>query len=420
MQNTLFAKSKAAQRTLGAAAALALLGATAGGALADPPVTMAPPIDPAGPVYSTPGDDGGFSGADGSVAAPIAPPVTTAAEASSSVFNWKEVPENQKVPLTRAVFDRGGYQLYDTVGETIVVPFVNNNLYVMKFAVSPDGTTYFVNTGSAPVLYCPRGYYLENAAVPGSRWYPFTEKFHPVEPVFLGIAPSYDVFIDAGWYPGAFFYGGYFGYSPFVFGVSVFEPTFGLTIFFGGHHYYGWGPYENFYRFHGGYERIGYYNRGYYREAGHFNAGRIGDFRGAGAGRYAFGHGVAGGGGRIFNGAGHPMYAHRTGGSFGGGEHTFATNRATGGSFGGGHTFRGAGVSAGHYSGGSFGGRSYTSSGSHSFGGGLSGSARPAFQGGHAFGGGSASSYHGGGGHGGGFSSHVSGGGGHGGGGNRH
>ena len=30
---------------------------------------------------------------------------------------------NRKVPITRAIFDQGGYQLLDDVGETIVVPF---------------------------------------------------------------------------------------------------------------------------------------------------------------------------------------------------------------------------------------------------------------------------------------------------------
>ena len=90
------------------------------------------------------------------------------------------------MPLTRAVFDQNGYQLFDTVGETILVPFTNNNLYVMKFAPSPDGTLYLVNQGDVPVLYVPAGGYLENAAVAGARWYPFPDEFRPAQPVFLG------------------------------------------------------------------------------------------------------------------------------------------------------------------------------------------------------------------------------------------
>jgi hypothetical protein len=103
-----------------AAAAAALLSTTTR-VRADEPVTMAPPVQDAG------GDIAIDRSADNGSA--------------DSVFNWKEVPANQQVPVRRAVFDQGGYQLYDKAGETIVVPFTDNNLYAMKFAVSHDGTT---------------------------------------------------------------------------------------------------------------------------------------------------------------------------------------------------------------------------------------------------------------------------------------
>ena len=92
---------------------------------------------------------------------------------NSNVFDWTDVPQNQVVPVERAAFDAGGYQIYDTTGDTIVVPFTNNNLYVMEFAKSTDGTMYFVNDGNEPILYVPRGGYLENATVPGycPFWY---------------------------------------------------------------------------------------------------------------------------------------------------------------------------------------------------------------------------------------------------------
>jgi hypothetical protein len=52
----------------------------------------------------------------------MAPPIDSAygapAPAGDSVFEWNEVPEDQQVPIERAVFDRAGYQLYDSVGET--------------------------------------------------------------------------------------------------------------------------------------------------------------------------------------------------------------------------------------------------------------------------------------------------------------
>jgi hypothetical protein len=231
-------------RTAIVATAAALL-AIATAAQADDSVTMAPPIGgssiSAGGAYNTSAD---------------------------SVFNWSEVPVNQQVPLRRAAFDQGGYQLYDTAGETIVVPFTNDNLYVMKFAPSPDGTLYFVNEGSAPVLYVPQGGYLDNATVPGGKWYPFSDEFRPSEPVFLGIAPSWNDYVDMGWYPGMTYYGGYWGYNPFV-GDGVFVATPGLVIIIGGSHYYGWHRYHDYwYRHHPPY-RITYYNRNVYHWASH-------------------------------------------------------------------------------------------------------------------------------------------------------
>lgn len=186
----------------------------------------------------------------------MAPPVAAQSDQvgaadSDSVFQWTEVPENQQVPLTRAVFDQNGYQLYDTVGETIQVPFANNNLYVMKFALSPTGDMYFVNTGDYPVLYVPQNGYLENASVPGARWYPFSDTFHPAQPVFLGVAPSWSAFIGMGWYPNMVFYGGYYSHSAFVAG-GVFLPTVGLSIVIGGTPYHSWAGYHNYYIGHPG------------------------------------------------------------------------------------------------------------------------------------------------------------------------
>ena len=107
--------------------------------------------------------------------------------APDTTFQWTEVPQNQRVPLTRAVFDQNGYQLFDTAGETVLVPFADNNLYVMKFAPSDDGTLYLVNDGNVPVLYVPQGGYLENATVAGARWYPFPETFRPQSRSFWGL-----------------------------------------------------------------------------------------------------------------------------------------------------------------------------------------------------------------------------------------
>jgi hypothetical protein len=208
---------------MGALSAIALMSL---GTIAycDDPVTMAPPIV-----------------ADSTQTTTSATPNASA----NTVFNWSEVPQNQNVPINRAVFDQGGYQLYDNAGETLVVPFANNNLYVMKFAVSGDGTTYFVNTGSYPVLYLPKDGYLENASVAGAKWYPFTNGFNPTTPVFLGCAPSWPVFVDMGWYPDMVYYGGYWCDGP-VFRVDTVVPCAGLFFQIGGVHYVGWHSYDRY------------------------------------------------------------------------------------------------------------------------------------------------------------------------------
>lgn len=182
----------------------------------------------------------------------LAPPVASAPAPSSSsdmIFNWKEIPVDTKVPLTKATFDQGGYQLYDEVGETIVVPFDNNNLYVMKFAQTTEPNFYFTNQDGVPVLYVPAGGYLENAAVPGATWFPFSEKFHPAQPVFIGIAPSWTAFVSMAWYPNMVVHCGYWTSRPYVSGVIV-TPAFAFSIVLGGTHYHGWNPYLGYVRVH--------------------------------------------------------------------------------------------------------------------------------------------------------------------------
>src|SRR5438034_1084223 len=70
---------------------------------------------------------------------------------SMGVYQWQDVPQGQQVPVNRATFDQGGYKVYAASGETIVVPFANQNLYAMKFGRSYTGQAYFVNEGDAPV-----------------------------------------------------------------------------------------------------------------------------------------------------------------------------------------------------------------------------------------------------------------------------
>jgi hypothetical protein len=349
---------------------------------ADDSVTMAPPIQPS----ISQSNDGTYN--DGTYQ-DVSQDTTNTSQ--DSVFNWTEVPQNQRVPLTRAVFDKGGYQLYDTQGETIIVPFANQNLYVMKFGLSDDGSTYFENEGTVPVLYIPRDGYLENASAPGTRWFPFPKEYHYAQPVFLGVAPSYVDFVDMGWYPGMVCYGGYYSHTSFISG-GIFLPTIGLSFFIGGHPYYGWHGYHHYYDNHPAPYHVTIVNNNFYHNNYNHFGGRPGGF-----------------GDRPFNGTGHPYYAGRSfgGRSFANGQHSGVANggRSFGGgnggrSFGGGgqtiwahRTFRGVpGSNTNVRSFGSsqpeFGG-SHASNGARHFGGGDNSLGSPARPSGQSFGGGS-------------------------------
>lgn len=194
------------------------------------PQTMAPPVNNQ-PMMS----------------APAGMPAQGAPQSgTNNVWSWQDVPQNQNIPITRAVFDQGGYQLYATSGETITVPFANQNMYVMKFGKT-SGQMYFVNEAGAPTLYVPNGGYLENAAAQGAHWYPFPNNFAYTRPVYMGLAPTWGDYVAMGWYPGMMYYGGYWGYNPWRVGLS-YSPMPGLYVNIGGHPYYGWNSYHTYYR----------------------------------------------------------------------------------------------------------------------------------------------------------------------------
>jgi len=266
------------RKALSTAAAAGLLACSAL-AYADSPITMAPPVD-----------------ADSAQTVAGSPAYVT----PNSVFNWTEMPRDQQVLITRAIFDRGGYQLYDSAGETIVVPFTNDNLYVMKFARSHDGRMYLVNEGDAPVLYVPDGGYLANATVSGARWYPFSDDFQPAEPVYMGLAPSWPDYVDMGWYPGMICSGGFYGYNPFFPG-AVFLPTIGFFFDVGGHRFHRFDDFRRFHRIHPAPFRIGFHDRDVYRWSRHSEIHRFN----TAAGRPYFAH-------RPFRGSRTPFFAHRT------------------------------------------------------------------------------------------------------------
>jgi hypothetical protein len=218
----------------------------------------------------------------------------------SSVYNYSEIPMGVDVPIASAVFDRGGYQLYDTNGETIVVPFSHNNFYVLRYAVSWDDCEHFRYTSDGPVLFLPPGAGVANGFCPGAYWYPITQYYEPSTPVYIGIAPSWGDFVSMGWYPGMYYRGGYGWHSG---GVAV--ALAGLTIVLGGgNSYSGWGGYQSYYHVHPAPYHTTYYQQNVYSWAQHPVASRphfVGHGQGAAAlhPRYA---------GPTFTTSAHPVY----------------------------------------------------------------------------------------------------------------
>ena len=324
-----------------------------------PPTTMAPPMN-SSPAMTAP-----------MPAAPMTAPV--AAGGQNGVYNWTDVPTGRQEPVQRAVFDQGGYQLYTPDG-TVVVPFQNQNLYVMKFGQSNNGQTYFVNDGQVPTLFLPPGGYLENAVAQGAKWYPFSQNFNYAQynqPMYVGPAPSWNQFVGMGWYPGMAYYGGYYGMHPYGMGYG-FAPMVGLTFLIGGASYYGWNSYHSYYGSHPGYIRNTIVNQNIYHAAS-MGGGRT--FGGSRSSSF-------GGGGRTgsFGSSGRgSAFGSRPSGGFGSSTRGFGSSPSSSGSFGRGSS--GFGSSAPR-SGGSFGGSRPSSFGG-SFGGGRSGGF-----GGSSFGGG--------------------------------
>jgi hypothetical protein len=319
-----------------------------------PPANMAPPVNNAPPMASAP------------MGAPM----------GQNVWQWQDVPQGQQIPVTRAVFDQAGYQIFANTGETIVVPFANNNLYVMRFGRT-GGQPYFVNEGDAPVLYVRPDFALENASAQGARWYPLPDNYAYSRPVYVSFAPSWSDYMGMSWYPGMAYYGGMYGYHPYS---LAWMPGFYINI--GGTRYNNYASYHTYYTRNPGYRTsVVYHNYSAPRSTGSFGSGRSSGSTGSfGNGRRSSGFGGSAGStgsfgsGRTSSGFGG---AGGSSGSFGNGRSNasgsaFGSSRPSGSSssFGGSGRTSGSYNSAPRASSGSFGGGG-RSSGS-SFGGGRS------------------------------------------------
>jgi hypothetical protein len=321
-----------------------------------------------------------------------APPVGQAP--AGGVYDWRDVPVNERVPVMRAVFDQAGYQIFANSGETIVVPFVNQNLYVMRFGRSDNGGLYFVNEGSAPTLYLPMNGYLENAVAQGARWYPLPQDHAYTRPVYVGIAPSWTDYRAMGWYPGMMTYGGMWGYSPTA--HFAWMPSFYVNI--GGTRYNDYVSYRTYYTNHRGYvpNRVVYRNytpprrtvTGFGGSSGSFGSSRsTGSFGRGSGGSGSFGSARSSGSGSFGTG--------RTSGGFGSSGSTFgsgARSSGFGSSSGGFGSNRSSGFGS---SGGSSSGRTGSFGSSSGFSGRSTGSSSSSFgrSSSSSFGSGSGSNY---------------------------
>ena len=286
------------------------------------------------------------------MAPPLSAPPPAMSAGQGQTWDWKDVPKDQKIPITRGVFDQGGYQLYARSGETVVVPFENQNMYVLKFGQSGNGETYYITENGAPTLYIERNGYLENASAQGAKWYPFSKDFAYERPAYIGIAPSWGEYMAMGWYSGMLYHGGYWGYRPWYPGYG-YSPMVGLNINIGGRGY-GWNDYRSYSRTNvsNRYTMQKSYN---YNSVGRRAASSFGRSSSSGFGRSAGSSGSFGG----------SSAARRSSGSFGSGSSGFGKpTRSSGssGSFGRSSSggFGSSGRSSGSFgrsSGGGFGGR---------------------------------------------------------------
>ena len=304
--------------------ALPLLAALSAGCFSsNPPTTMAPPLS--------------------------APPPAASA-GGGQTWDWKDVPKDQKIPITRGVFDQGGYQLYARTGETVVVPFENQNMYVLKFGQT-SGESYYITEKDAPTLYLARNGFLENASAQGAKWYPFSKDFAYERPAYIGIAPSWGEYMAMGWYSGMMYHGGYWGYRPWYPGYG-YSPMVGLNINIGGRGY-GWNDYNSYSRANVSNRYTMQRNYNYNSVGRRASSSTFGRSSGSGFGRSAGSSGSFGG----------SNSARRSSGSFGSGSSGFgsSTRRSSGssGSFGRSSSggFGGSGRSSGSFGRSSGGGR---------------------------------------------------------------
>ncbi len=178
---------------------------------------------------------------------PLAPPLRGSySDRYDDSISWRELREGRDIRITRACFDQDGYQLFDTRGQVISVPFEGNNLYVMRFGRT-NGGMYFTVENGAPTLYLSGSSYLENLAASGARWYPLPQRYDYVRPVYVGLAPTWSDYCSMGWYPGMTFYGGYCDYQPWRYG-SRFAPMSTLTISVGNVSWTRWDDYCDYWR----------------------------------------------------------------------------------------------------------------------------------------------------------------------------
>lgn len=173
-------------------------------------------------------------------------------------YYWFEATVNHPVLVDHVVLDSDGYTIFDKAGETIQVPLLTNNLFLVQFAPATGSQMVFENVGANPVLSLPKGAYV---AMPpydarladnpmaveqsGARWYPFGSGFAPASPLFMAPAPTWGAYINSHWFPNMLIQGGFYTDRPIARGVTA-SPTPSVVFRVNGNIYRSWAGFESY------------------------------------------------------------------------------------------------------------------------------------------------------------------------------
>ena len=158
-------------------------------------------------------------------------------------YNWTEVPAGSRCQFSAPSLTRAAISSIQPQG-TIVVPFANQNLYVMKFGQSYNGGMYFINNGQYPTFYLPAGRRTSTMQPSRERTGTRSRKTMPIRSLYMSVLRQVGPH-SRGWAgipacPTTAATGATVPYS-------MIGPMVGLHFLIGGSPYYGWNSYHSYY-----------------------------------------------------------------------------------------------------------------------------------------------------------------------------